>query len=76
MSNILYPRVEFTVNANRRRTVATAESNATTLLAPFYCNQGPTNQLVAIDRMSDLISEMNSPIQISRKDKYYLSVNG
>ena len=51
-----YPHVNITTRALQRRTPVVAETTATTLLAPFTCDRGPENELVAIDTMADFIS--------------------
>lgn len=51
-----YPHVEISTKALPRRTPAVVESTATTLLAPFMCDRGPANELVAIDKISDFNS--------------------
>jgi hypothetical protein len=56
MTKFTYPHVGITTKALQRRTAATAESSATTLLAPFMCSKGPSNQLVPIDTMADFIN--------------------
>src|SRR5574344_2057274 len=55
-----YPHVGITTKALPRRTVAAATSTATTLLAPFMCDRGPTDQLVAIDTMEQLTRNFGS----------------
>ena len=48
-----YPHTNISVNALQRRRPVAVESDATTLLAPFTCDRGPENELVAIDSFSD-----------------------
>ena len=48
-----YPHTEISINALQRRRPVVAESDATTLLAPFVCDRGPENELVAVDSFSD-----------------------
>lgn len=50
-----YPHTSFSVKAKQRRVPTAVESSATTLLAPFACDRGPENELVAIDTFSDFI---------------------
>lgn len=47
-----YPHVEISTKALTSRTATTADSTATTLLAPFMCEKGPANELVNIDSMA------------------------
>jgi len=55
MAIYTYPHVNISTTANKRKTATVAESNATTLLAPFTCDRGPENELVAIDNFSDFV---------------------
>lgn len=56
MATYTYPHVEYTQSVAQRSTPVVVESNATKLLAPFVCDRGPTNELVAIDTYSDFVN--------------------
>lgn len=53
VDNFTYPHTSISIDAKTRRTPIVAESDATTLLAPFACDRGPENELVAVDSFSD-----------------------
>lgn len=60
MATYTFPHVEITQKALQRRQTVAVESTATKLLAPFVCDRGPINELVAIDTYADFVSTYGS----------------